>query len=115
VCLDVQLGDKLSAYATDSEKEVLGKRLQETEDWLYEDGENETKGVYISKLEELKKVHWVMALGCTGMVGLYRELAVLLGSGRASGGCGCGRTGRTRPRECTSASWRGSRRWVSCD
>jgi hypothetical protein len=31
-------------------------KLQEVEDWLYEDGEDETKGVYISKLEELKKV-----------------------------------------------------------
>ena len=31
-------------------------KLQETEDWLYEDGEDETKGVYIAKLEELKKV-----------------------------------------------------------
>jgi len=30
--------------------------LQEVEDWLYEDGEDETKGVYIAKLEELKKV-----------------------------------------------------------
>lgn len=26
------------------------------EDWLYEDGEDETKGVYIAMLEELKKV-----------------------------------------------------------
>jgi len=26
------------------------------EDWLYEDGEDETKGVYIAKLEELKKI-----------------------------------------------------------
>lgn len=26
------------------------------EDWLYEDGEDETKGVYIAKLEELQKV-----------------------------------------------------------
>lgn len=29
------------------------------EDWLYEDGEDETKGVYIAKLEELKKVAFV--------------------------------------------------------
>lgn len=27
------------------------------EDWLYEEGEEETKGVYIAKLEELKKVN----------------------------------------------------------
>jgi len=26
------------------------------EDWLYDEGEDETKGVYIAKLEELKKV-----------------------------------------------------------
>ena len=30
-------------------------KLQEVEDWLYEDGEDETKGVYLAKLEELKK------------------------------------------------------------
>jgi len=26
------------------------------EDWLYDEGEDETKGVYIAKLEELRKV-----------------------------------------------------------
>lgn len=31
-------------------------KLQEVEDWLYDEGEDETKGVYIAKLEELKKV-----------------------------------------------------------
>uniref|UniRef100_A0A804Q0Y8 Heat shock 70 kDa protein 14 n=1 Tax=Zea mays TaxID=4577 RepID=A0A804Q0Y8_MAIZE len=34
----------------------MRNKLQEVEDWLYEDGEDETKGVYIAKLEELKKV-----------------------------------------------------------
>lgn len=34
------------------------------EDWLYEDGEDETKGVYVAKLEELKKVLHMMALHC---------------------------------------------------
>lgn len=38
------------------DKEGLIAKLQEVEDWLYEDGEDETKGVYIAKLEELKKV-----------------------------------------------------------
>lgn len=37
-------------------------KLQETEDWLYEDGEDETKGVYVAKLEELKKVSDIMML-----------------------------------------------------
>lgn len=36
--------------------EGLMAKLQEVEDWLYEDGEDETKGVYVAKLEELKKV-----------------------------------------------------------
>eukprot|EP00270_Netrium_digitus_P013017 TRINITY_DN4290_c0_g1_i1.p1 TRINITY_DN4290_c0_g1~~TRINITY_DN4290_c0_g1_i1.p1 ORF type:complete len:899 (+),score=285.06 TRINITY_DN4290_c0_g1_i1:317-3013(+) len=51
-----KLYDKLGAYATESEKEAILAKLQQTEDWLYEDGENETKGVYIAKLEELKKM-----------------------------------------------------------
>jgi len=34
----------------------LTLRLQTVEDWLYDEGEDETKGVYIAKLEELKKV-----------------------------------------------------------
>lgn len=41
---------------TESDKEQLISKLQEVEDWLYEDGEDETKGVYIAKLDELKKV-----------------------------------------------------------
>lgn len=51
-----QLYEKYNEYATDSEREFLAAKLQETEDWLYEDGEDETKGVYVSKLAELKKV-----------------------------------------------------------
>lgn len=41
---------------TSEEKEAFIAKLQEVEDWLYEDGEDETKGVYVAKLEELKKV-----------------------------------------------------------
>eukprot|EP00494_Astrolonche_serrata_P010406 UN10470 len=36
--------------------EGLMAKLQEVEDWLYEDGEDETKGVCVAKLEELKKL-----------------------------------------------------------
>ncbi|RDX63223.1 Heat shock 70 kDa protein 14, partial [Mucuna pruriens] len=42
-------------FVVDSEREAFTAKLQEVEDWLYEDGEDETKGVYIAKLEELKK------------------------------------------------------------
>lgn len=51
------MGDKLESFVTPSEKEEFMTKLQEVEDWLYEDGEDETKGVYIAKLEELKKVY----------------------------------------------------------
>ncbi|KAI7745049.1 hypothetical protein M8C21_002250 [Ambrosia artemisiifolia] len=50
-----KLHDKLHEFVTDSDREAFIAKLQETEDWLYEDGEDETKGVYIAKLDELKK------------------------------------------------------------
>ncbi|GLU14547.1 hypothetical protein SLE2022_311080 [Rubroshorea leprosula] len=50
-----KLSDKYHEFVTTQEKEVFIVKLQEVEDWLYEDGEDETKGVYIAKLEELKK------------------------------------------------------------
>ncbi|KAH7865813.1 hypothetical protein Vadar_011568 [Vaccinium darrowii] len=50
-----KLHDKYQEFVIDSEREEFTAKLQEVEDWLYEDGEDETKGVYIAKLEELKK------------------------------------------------------------
>jgi len=50
-----KLSDKYREFVVDKEREEIVAKLQETEDWLYEDGEDETKGVYISKLDELKK------------------------------------------------------------
>ncbi|XP_048439740.1 heat shock 70 kDa protein 15-like [Pyrus x bretschneideri] len=50
-----KLNDKYQEFVTKPEKEAFIAKLQEVEDWLYEDGEDETKGVYIAKLEELKK------------------------------------------------------------
>ncbi|KAE8699481.1 Heat shock 70 kDa protein 14 [Hibiscus syriacus] len=50
-----KLSDKYHDFVTALDKEEFITKLQETEDWLYEDGEDETKGVYVAKLEELKK------------------------------------------------------------
>jgi heat shock protein 4 len=50
-----KLNDKYHDFVTEQEREQFTTRLQETEDWLYEDGEDETKGVYVGKLNELKK------------------------------------------------------------
>lgn len=52
----MQLHDKYQDFVTASERDEFSAKLQEVEDWLYEDGEDETKGVYVAKLEELKKV-----------------------------------------------------------
>ncbi|GAV72932.1 HSP70 domain-containing protein [Cephalotus follicularis] len=43
-------------FATDHEKEDISSSLQETEEWLYEDGEDETENAYTLKLENLKKL-----------------------------------------------------------
>ncbi|KAM0912754.1 hypothetical protein ACQ4PT_012575 [Festuca glaucescens] len=51
-----KLFEKYNDFVTSEDKETLMAKLQEVEDWLYEDGEDETKGVYLAKLEELKKV-----------------------------------------------------------
>lgn len=50
----------------EAEKEAFATKLQEVEDWLYEDGEDETKGVYIAKLDELKKVWYCILLSFIG-------------------------------------------------
>ncbi|GJZ56416.1 heat shock 70 kDa protein 15-like protein [Tanacetum coccineum] len=52
-----ELHDKVFEFVTDSDREQLIAKLQETEDWLYEDGEDETKGLYVAKLDELKKLN----------------------------------------------------------
>ncbi|GMP34822.1 hypothetical protein CsSME_00007534 [Camellia sinensis var. sinensis] len=51
-----KLHDKYQEFVTESEREEFIAKLQVVEEWLYEDGEDETKGVYIAKLDELKKV-----------------------------------------------------------
>ncbi|CAN8294188.1 unnamed protein product [Cochlearia groenlandica] len=42
--------------ATESERECIARNLQETEEWLYEDGDDETENAYIEKLNDIKKL-----------------------------------------------------------
>ncbi|XP_074270106.1 heat shock 70 kDa protein 16-like [Silene latifolia] len=44
------------AFATDSEKKGISDNLQQIEDWLYEDGEDESADVYAEILQNLKKI-----------------------------------------------------------
>ncbi|KAL3481879.1 heat shock protein 70 family [Aspergillus californicus] len=43
-------------FASDEEKDKLRSKLSTLEDWLYEDGEDATKSVYVSKLDEIRFV-----------------------------------------------------------
>lgn len=44
------------SFATDQEREGISKNLQQTEEWLYGDGDDETENAYASKLQDLKKL-----------------------------------------------------------
>lgn len=51
-----KLYDQLQKYITDEAREKFSELLSVTEDWLYEEGENQSKKVYHDKLAELKKL-----------------------------------------------------------
>lgn len=58
-----KLDSRYAAYAQASEKEKLLSMLQAAEDWLYtEEGEDATKSLYVSKLDEVKVVGNPIAL-----------------------------------------------------
>jgi heat shock protein 4 len=44
------------SFASDQEREGISRNLQQTEEWLYDDGDDETENAYTSKLEDLKKL-----------------------------------------------------------
>ncbi|KAL4873729.1 hypothetical protein BDV12DRAFT_159496 [Aspergillus spectabilis] len=43
-------------FASEDEKDKLRSKLTDLEDWLYEDGEDATKSVYVAKLDEIRFV-----------------------------------------------------------
>ncbi|KAI1398866.1 heat shock protein Hsp88 [Hypoxylon fuscum] len=49
-----KLDDQYADFASEEEKDKLKARLTESEDWLYEDGEDATKAVYIAKMDEIR-------------------------------------------------------------
>lgn len=44
------------SFATELEKEGISRNLQQTEDWLYDDGVDESENIYSEKLDDLKKL-----------------------------------------------------------
>jgi heat shock protein 4 len=47
---------ELKEYSTEEERAKLLPLLQETEDWLYADGDDETKSVYVRKLGDMQAI-----------------------------------------------------------
>lgn len=46
--------DRYEKYISDEDRDTFRTLLSNTEDWLYEEGDNQPKQVYVEKLEELK-------------------------------------------------------------
>ena len=51
-----KLCDTYTEYVTEGDKSSFNSKLDSMEDWLYEDGEDEAKGVYVQKIGELKAI-----------------------------------------------------------
>ncbi|KAF2427224.1 putative heat shock protein Hsp88 [Tothia fuscella] len=51
-----KIDEQYSEFASDEEKEKIRAKCESSEDWLYDEGEDATKAVYISKIEEIRAV-----------------------------------------------------------
>ncbi|ORY64900.1 hsp88-like protein [Pseudomassariella vexata] len=49
-----KIDEQYSEFASEEEKEKIRTKLTESEDWLYEDGEDASKAVYIAKMDEIR-------------------------------------------------------------
>ena len=49
-----KIDDDYAEFASDEEKEKVKAKLEQIEEWLYDDGEDSTKAVYISKIDEIR-------------------------------------------------------------
>lgn len=52
--LRAKLDDQYAEFASEDEKTAIKAKLETTEDWLYDEGDDTTKGVYISKIDEIR-------------------------------------------------------------
>lgn len=51
-----KLEEEYAPFASEEEKERLSKMLMDTEEWLYDDGYDSTKGRYVAKYEDLAAI-----------------------------------------------------------
>jgi len=51
-----KITESFSEFSTPGEKDTLSKLFEQTEEWLYSEGADATKSVYVKKLEELRAI-----------------------------------------------------------
>ena len=51
-----KIGEELEEYLTPDDKSKYSQQLEDTENWLYEDGEDVERSCYVDKLKELKLI-----------------------------------------------------------
>ncbi|KAL1869981.1 hypothetical protein VTK73DRAFT_2875 [Phialemonium thermophilum] len=49
-----KLDDQYAEFANDEEKEKIRAKLDATEEWLYDEGDDASKGVYVAKMDEIR-------------------------------------------------------------
>ena len=49
-------GEEYEKFVKEEEREKFVRMLDATEDWLYDEGEDQSRSVYVAKLTELKKI-----------------------------------------------------------
>ncbi|KAI4276023.1 MAG: hypothetical protein LQ337_002764 [Flavoplaca oasis] len=51
-----KIEDQYSEFASEDEKVKLKEKLEQSEDWLYDEGEDATRSVYVAKMDEIRFV-----------------------------------------------------------
>ncbi|PTB64025.1 heat shock protein 70 [Trichoderma citrinoviride] len=52
--LRAKLDEQYAELASEEEKAAIRAKLESTEDWLYDEGDDATKGVYVAKMDEIR-------------------------------------------------------------
>ncbi|CAH0059662.1 unnamed protein product [Clonostachys solani] len=52
--LRAKLDDQYDEFASEEEKTTIKAKLEASEDWLYDEGEDASKGVYVAKMDEIR-------------------------------------------------------------
>merc|ERR1712000_6502 len=52
--LRAKLDEQYAEFASEEEKTTIKAKLEATEDWLYDEGDDASKGVYIAKMDEIR-------------------------------------------------------------